>query len=164
MRGKMTKKMFILFLVVLIQVFTIKEIAYSQEAESCINKANLLEQIKCLTDRAVKIKDVAVCDRSKHVGVKYQCYAMYAEKVENWEICNRIPTDTKDLLDLKAICISDVAIKLMNKELCEKVDVQGFKDGCYMKIVESTGNKMLCEKISDPGMRSYCTGEPIYIK
>ena len=45
----MTKKMFILFLVVLIQVFTIKEIAYSREAEFCINKANLLEQIKCLT-------------------------------------------------------------------------------------------------------------------
>lgn len=59
---------------------------------------------------------------------------------------------------------SDVAIKLMNKDLCEKVDVQEFKDGCYMKIAESTGNKILCEKISDPGMRSYCTGEPIYIK
>ena len=60
--------------------------------------------------------------------------------------------------------ISDVAIKLMNKDLCEKVDVQGFKDGCYMKIVESTGNKILCDKTSDPGMRSYCTCEPIYIK
>jgi hypothetical protein len=52
----------------------------------------------------------------------------------------------------------------MKEELCEKVDVLGFKDGCYMKIAESTGNKTLCEKISDSGIKSLCTGEPIYIK
>ena len=158
------KKIFILLPVVIIQLLTIKQIAYSQVPESCIDKANVFEQIICLTDRAVELNDVAVCDRSKHVGVKYQCYAIFAEKVGNWKICNRIPTDNKDLLDLKSICISDVAKKINKEELCEKVEVQGFKDGCYMKIAESTDNKILCEKISDPGTKSFCTGEPIYIK
>jgi hypothetical protein len=158
------KNIFVIFPVVIIQLLTINQIAYTQETKSCIDKANVFEQIKCLTNRAVELKDVAVCDRSKHVGVKYQCYAIYAEKVGNWEICNRIPTDNKDLLNLKSICISDVAKKLMKEELCEKVDVLGFKDGCYMKIAESTGNKTLCEKISDSGIKSLCTGEPIYIK
>ena len=158
------KKIFVLFLVVIIQLLTINQIAYPQATESCIDKEDVFEQIKCLTDRAVELNDVAVCDRSKHVGVKYQCHAIYAEKVGNWEICNRIPTDNKDLLDLKSMCISDVAKKLMKEELCEKVDVLGFKDGCYMKIAESTDNKILCEKISDPGIKSLCTGEPIYIK
>ena len=158
------KKIFILFPVVIIQLLTINQIAYPQVTESCIDKADVFEQIKCLTDRAVELNDVAVCDRSKHVGVKYQCYAIYAEKAGNWEICNRIPTDNKDLLDLKSICISDVAKELLKEELCEKVDVLGFKDGCYMKIAESTDNKILCEKISDPGIKSLCTGEPIYLE
>lgn len=52
----------------------------------------------------------------------------------------------------------------MKEELCEKVDVLGFKNGCYMHIAESKDNKILCEKISSPGIESLCTGEPIYIK
>ena len=158
------KNIFVLFSVVIIQLLTINQIAYAQVTKPCMDKANVFEQIKCLTDRAVELKNVAVCDQSKHVGVKYQCYAIYAERVGNWEICNHIPTDNKDLLDLKSICISDVAKKMMKEELCEKVDVLSFKDGCYMKIAESTGNKILCEKISDPNVKSFCTGEPIYIK
>ena len=76
------KKIFILFPVVIMQLLTINQIAYPQVTESCIDKADVFEQIKCLTDQAVELNDVAVCDRSKHVGVKYQCYAIYAEKLE----------------------------------------------------------------------------------
>lgn len=158
------KRIVILFLVVIIQLLTTNHIAYPQASESCIDNTDVFEQIKCLADRAFELSDVAVCDRSKHTAVKYQCYAIYAEKAGNWEICNRIPTDNKDLMDLKSICISDVAEDLLKEDLCEKIDVLAFKDGCYMKIAESTDNKILCEEISDPGIKSLCTGDPTYIE
>lgn len=160
----MTRTIFAVLLVVMIQVLTIKQVAYPQENAQCTEKGNVFEQLRCLADQAVARRDVSVCDRSKHVGVKYQCYAIYAEKAEDWEICNRIPPKNKDFIDLRAICISDVAKKMKKEELCGKVTVQGFRDACYLKIAGSTGNKVLCKKILDPGTKSLCTGKPIYVK
>ena len=53
------------------KIFVLFPVAYPQGTEPCIDKPDVFEQIKCLTDRAVGLNDVSVCDRSKHVGVKY---------------------------------------------------------------------------------------------
>jgi hypothetical protein len=96
--------------------------------------------------------------------VRYQCYAIYAERRSNPDVCEEIPPKSADYIGLRDVCISDVAEKVGDFTLCEKVQTQGLRDSCYLKIFNKTGDTSLCEKIQDNGLKSGCTGKPVDIK
>jgi hypothetical protein len=131
--------------------------------EECLAQG-LIEQITCLSDLAAAKKDPSLCDAAKHEGVKYQCYAVAAEKLGDWKICFDIPREPDESLKLRDLCISDVAEKAGDAALCEKIQTRNFKDSCYLKVYGKTGDEALCEKIADPGLKSLCTGEPVLVK
>ncbi len=59
--------------------------AAAQESyPNCELVQNLFEQIECFSSLAVEKKDMAVCDGALHEGVRYQCYAVFAEKLGRW--------------------------------------------------------------------------------
>jgi hypothetical protein len=131
--------------------------------EECLSKG-ILDQIGCLSDLAAKKKDASVCDATPHEGVKYQCYAVAAEKLGDWKTCLEIPPKSKDHIELRDICISDVAEEKKDSTLCEKIKTGNFRDSCYLKVYRETGDSALCDRISDPGLKSSCTGEPVIVK
>lgn len=132
-------------------------------AEECFAQG-IIDQIRCLSDLAARKKDASVCDIASHEGVKYQCYAVAAEKLGDWETCLEIPPGSKEHIELRDICISDVAENDKDSDLCEEIRTRNFRDSCYLKIYQETGEDALCDKISDPGLKSLCTGEPVYVK
>ena len=136
----------------------------SKEIVTCADKTNVFKQLDCFVSLAIYNDDVKICDNTKHEGVKYQCYAMFAERTKNWNICKSIPNETNEHKDLRSVCISDVAEVVMNSTLCDNIETPGIKDSCYLKVFKKTKDPNICEKIKGSGLKSLCTGEPYYIE
>jgi len=132
--------------------------------KACGKKENLFDQILCYAALATKHDDFSICNAASHEGVRYQCYAIYAERRSNPDICEEIPPKSADHKALRDACISDVAKKIGDFTLCEKVQTQGLQDSCYWGIAKKTGDTSLCEKIQDNGLKSGCTGKPVDIE
>jgi hypothetical protein len=139
------------------------EVLYKPAA--CLEDRDLFEQITCLVDLAVDEEDVSICDAATHGGVRYQCYAMVAEKLANLDICGKIPSGAQgETGQLHDLCVSDVAVNLKDYELCQRIKTPGLRDGCYLQIYQQTDDMSLCEMIQDLGMKSLCTGKPYSAK
>jgi hypothetical protein len=130
----------------------------------CEDVKSVFERIECYVTLATDKDDPSVCGHSSHEGVKYQCYAILAERRGNRELCNIIPSRSPDYVELRDICISDVAKKTLSPLLCEGIQTVGLRDSCYAKIGQDSKDTTLCQKIRDPGLRSICSGEPIVVK
>lgn len=133
------------------------------KATPCAEIEDPFEQIDCYVTLATSSDDPSACNQAAHEGVKYQCYAILAERRSSTELCDAIPATSQDHRDLRDICISDVAKKVADPHLCERVQSAGLRDGCYSLIGQKTGNKALCEKIQDPGLKSLCSGESVIV-
>lgn len=129
----------------------------------CERVENVIERIECYADLATATNDRSVCGQSPDQGVAYQCLAIVAERRADVELCDLIPTHTTDHQQLKDACISDVAKKTLEPQLCERIVTVGLRDSCYAAIGRDTENRALCDKIRDPGLRSICTGEPVIV-
>jgi hypothetical protein len=133
------------------------------EKKVCEENESLLGQTLCLSSLATKQDDFLICNAASHEGVKYQCYAIYAERRSTPDVCEEIPPTSTEHKDLRDSCISDVAKDNGDFILCEKVQSQGLRDSCYWGIAKQTGDTALCEKIHDNGLKSDCTGKPVYV-
>jgi hypothetical protein len=132
---------------------------------ACLEDRDHFEQITCLSELAVAKEDVSICDAATNEGLRYQCYAMVAEKLRDLDICGKIPGDAAgETGQLRDLCVSDVAVNLKDYKLCEGIETPGFRDGCYLQIYQQTDDMSLCEMIQDPGMKSLCTGKPYSVK
>ena len=89
-------------------------------AGQCEATENVIERIECYVEFATDNDDPSVCGQSTDEGVKYQCYAIVAERRDSVELCDVIPSRSQDHQELKDICISDVAKKILNALLCEQ--------------------------------------------
>ena len=147
---------------VLAEEFSNADIALGKKA--CGKKKNLIDQTLCYAALATKHDDVSICNAASHEGVRYQCYAIYAERRSNPDVCEEIPSKSADHKGLRDACISDVAKKVGDFTLCEKVQTQGLRDSCYWGIAKKTGDTSLCEKIQDNRLKSGYTGKPVDIE
>ena len=136
----------------------------SLDEKTCGEKKNLIDQILCYAALATNLDDVSICDAASHEGVRYQCYAIYAERQSKPDVCEAIPLKSAELKGLRDVCISDVAKKVGDFTLCEKIKTQGLRDSCYLGVAKKTGDTSICEKIQDKGLKSTCTGKPVYIQ
>jgi hypothetical protein len=132
--------------------------------DGCAAHKNLFEQISCYAAGAKAADDPAPCDQAAHEGVRYQCYAIFAEYSASPDVCRRIPATTDEHRALIDACLSDVALRLHDPELCEQIVTSGLRDSCYLKLARELSERDLCVKIKDDGLRSSCTGEPVIIK
>ena len=132
--------------------------------DECASIKNSFEQISCYVNLAKKLNELAVCDKASHEGVRYQCYALFAEYSKSSEICHKIPRVTKEHLTLIDICLSDVALKASNPEICENINNSGLRDSCFFKLAKKSSDLTLCEKILDSGLKSGCTGKPVIVE
>lgn len=136
----------------------------TETSSQCEDTENLLERIECYATLATDEDDPSVCGRSSHEGVKYQCYAVLAERRGSKELCNEIPSRSPDHKKLRDVCISDVAAQTLSPILCEEIQTVGLRDSCYVKIGQQTKDTTLCQRIQDPGLRSLCTGQPVMVE
>jgi hypothetical protein len=74
----------------------IKKVAIATNDPSLCERTDLFTRIICYKDIAIKRDELSVCDMSTHEGVKYQCYAIYAEFKQDIDICSKIPTDDEE--------------------------------------------------------------------
>jgi len=130
----------------------------------CADVENVIDRTLCFADRAEAAGDLAPCDGADAEGVRFQCYAIYAERAETVEPCHRIPTDSEDGSDLRDACVSDVAKVTERAELCEEIVSHGLRDSCWLGVFRKTEDPALCDRIEDAGLRSACTGEPVYVE
>lgn len=130
----------------------------------CADIANAIERTLCFADRAVEAGSTSPCDEASGEGVRYQCYAVYAERVETVEPCRRIPTTSADLRDLRDVCVGDVAEVTGRAELCAEVAADGLRDSCWLSVYRQTGDRTLCDRIEDRALKSLCTDEPVRIE
>ena len=133
-------------------------------ADECASDKNLFEQISCYAAAAKATNDLAACDRASHDGVRYQCYAIFAEYAVSPDACRKIPSATGEHRSLIDGCLSDVARKARDPGLCDHIETSGLRDSCYLKLAKALGDPALCAKIQDTGLRSACTGEPVNLK
>lgn len=99
-----------------------------------------------------------------HEGVRFQCYAIFAEHTASPEVCHRIPSKTAEHLTLIDGCLSDVALKARNPNNCEAISTPGIRDSCYLKLAKNLGKQALCGKIQDNGLKSVCTSKPVIVE
>lgn len=130
----------------------------------CSDLENPVDRILCFADRATDESDARRCDDASSDAVRFQCYAVYAERVEDVAPCRDIPGGTEDLQGLRDVCIGDVAGVAGRAELCEEIVTAGLRDSCYLAVFRTTGDGELCGRIEDPGLRSACTDEPAYVQ
>jgi hypothetical protein len=167
------KNVFILLFLICFMFFIISNYVSADESSSadtsldektCGKKKNLIDQLLCYAALATKLDDVSICDAASHEGVRYQCYAIYAERRSKPDVCEAIPSKSAELKGLRDVCISDVAKKAGDFTLCAKIETQGLRDSCYLGVAKKTGDTSICEKIQDKGLKSGCTGKPVYVQ
>lgn len=117
---------------------------------------DLLERVGCFADLAVREGDLGGCDAAAHEGVKYQCYAVVAERQDDPLVCRKIPLATAEHLSLRDLCLSDIAKNRRDPEICSEVETVGFRDGCYFAVAEETSDLTLCTRINDDGLNRLC--------
>jgi len=129
--------------------------------DECASYENLFEQVSCYAAAAKTINDLAPCNQAVHEGVRYQCFAIFAEHSASPDICHKIPSKTDEHRSLIDVCLSDVALKAHNPNICESISTSGLRDSCYFNLAKELGKFALCEKINDDGLKSVCTGKPV---
>jgi len=136
----------------------------NNNSEECASYENLFEQISCYAAVAKKTNDLAPCDQAVHEGVRYQCYAIFAEHSASRAVCQKIPSKTQEHRSLIDVCLSDVALKANDPNICETIVTSGLRDSCYLKLANKLSKHALCEKIKDDGLKSVCTGKPVVVE
>lgn len=129
----------------------------------CSAVSGVLDRIVCYADLASEAGDRSRCDAAAEEGVRFQCYAIFAERTGDPEPCRAIPPRTQEFVDLRDVCLADVAPVIDSPELCEEIVAPGLKDSCYLNVFRETGDPGLCDLIEDPGLKSVCTGEPVMV-
>lgn len=130
----------------------------------CADLENPVDRILCFADRAADESDARRCDDALSDAIRYQCYAVFAERVKDVAPCRDIPRETEDLQGLRDACIGDVAAVAGQPGLCDEIMTAGLRDSCYVAVFRTTGDDELCGRIEDPVLRSTCTGEPAYVQ
>ena len=133
----------------------------STRSDRCEENENPFEQISCYVRVAEEAQDPEVCAEAVDSGVRLQCFAILAERMDRLELCDRITGASPDELNLKDLCVSDVALVRLEPELCARLKSQGLRDSCYMKIFRKNKDATLCERIRDIGLKSLCEAEPV---
>ena len=131
--------------------------------DECASYENLFEQISCYESAAKKIRDLAPCDQTVHEGVRYQCYTFFAEHSASPDVYQKIHSKTQEHRSLIDVCLSDVAQKANDPNICETIMNWGLRDSCYLKIANKLGKHALCEKIKDDGLKSVCNGKSVIV-
>ncbi len=106
---------------------------------------------KCLSDKAISLKDRNVCDLIP--SAKEYCLGSYGMNFNDVATCDLLSdnpgTQTKD------ICYEQVAKKINDSQVCEKLDAKGwYYRQCYGDAAFRTKDKSLCEKTAD--YKEYC--------
>jgi hypothetical protein len=148
----------------LLYLVTATSLGASVNIDDCASRKNLFKQISCYAAAAEASNDIAPCDQATDEGVRYQCYAIFAEHSSSPEVCSMIPVTTEEHRSLIDICLSDVAKKARNPSLCEKIVTPGLRDSCYLKLAIVAGDPALCAKIRDAGLKSTCSGKPVVVE
>ena len=123
----------------------------------------ILDRIMCFADLASEAGDRSRCDAAVEEGVRFQCYAIFAERAGDPEACRAIPPRSEEHVDLRDVCLADVAPVIESPELCKEIVAPGLSDSCYLNVFRKTGDPGLCDMIEDPGLKSLCTGEPVVV-
>ena len=151
-------------LLVLVMLVSGSALAQEKLKDGCVG-LNAYDELLCYVDLAVKLDEVNACDPL--AALKYQCYAIFAERKQDERICEKIPgadSGIEDIQELKDLCFSDVAKVKKDAAICGKIATGTFRDGCYLQVSKLAGDVAVCEKIVAAETRNWCKGQPVYIE
>jgi len=120
--------------------------------------------------------DTRLCDKITSSQFKDGCYYTIALIDNDSSLCNKI-LDNDLNMTCSAItksdsslcesvsefrrpdCYSDVASKLLDSNICKKIDVTIKMDICYLNIAQKTKSSTLCQAISNQTIQKVCLSQ-----
>lgn len=132
--------------------------------DECAVETSPIGQLTCYAAAAKATNATVPCDHAANEGVRYQCYAMFAEYAESPGVCHSIPATTAEHRSLADACLSDVARKARKPGICEYISAPGLRDSCYLKLALDLDDAALCAKVRDAGLNSTCSGKPVIVE
>ncbi|UCF20897.1 MAG: hypothetical protein JSU87_05700 [Gemmatimonadota bacterium] len=128
--------------------------------QGCEEIAKTFERVRCLVEFAAQQGDRGICNESQDEFVSYQCYGLYAQRMDDLDACELIPMDDPELATLRTGCITAIALKRDDVELCESFENQSNRDACHMRFARETGKREYCTKIINETLEQICMTEP----
>jgi len=121
----------------------------------------------CYKTLSIAISDPVLCEKIKNVrGFREDCYAAMAPGRGDPELCEKVVDSVSlrsncfedvathnldpaicDRMELPAYCIMNLAKKMRNSSVCERMKDEGYRDDCYKEMLRLTKDKSLCGKI-----------------
>ena len=137
--------------------------AQNGNTDACLGEGNAYDQLMCLVDLGEAERASAPCMAAANPGVRWQCVAIVAERIDDSGLCAEIPVDIPDGQELRDVCLSDIAEARASGALCADIATPGLKDSCYLGAVRAGADATLCGEIADAALKSACTGEPVTV-
>lgn len=135
--------------------------AQSGDTDACLDEDNAYNRLMCLVDLGETKDGSGPCMAAEDPGIRWQCVAIVAERIDRPGLCGEIPVDMEDGRELRDVCLSDIAEARADGALCADIETPGLRDSCYLKVVRAGADAALCEEIGDAALKSACTGEPV---
>lgn len=89
-----------------------------QTVKLCDKKTDPAERDRCFLSLALSTANVTLCDKLSTQKATYNCYGSVGMKLNDTEICKRVPGEDIDLMAIHDKCIMCVAFNLNNESLC----------------------------------------------
>ncbi len=124
--------------------------------QDCEGIAKTFDRIRCLGEFAAQQGDRQICAESEDEFVRYQCYGLYAQRKDDLDACDLIPLDDPELLILHTACVTEIAVKRDEVELCANLERQSSRDACYLRFAEVSREPEHCERVINPAIKRDC--------
>ena len=153
-------------LILIIGVLTISIVALvmvNRPAEPCMQfHPDSQNKDLCLADYAEQHKDPEICELIYREILREGCYHDIAVLTNNIELCKKMISLISEAA--RGLCFKTIAINLTDETICEYIDDEGQRSGCYWDMAELTKNKTICNKITPEKLREECIKQVEEIK
>ena len=159
----------ILIIIILIIALFIASIIFLQNyllsskilIPECDQIINLDWKDSCYHLIAQSQQNSEICKKISNQTIMQDCainidYIFYYDEENNFQ--NRLATEKEKIENRERFKEVWTAVALVegNESLCEKIDSEGLKYGCYTIMAQSKQDPLLCNKILDEDIRGFC--------
>jgi len=136
------------------------------DAKMCDKIEGLFPRSKCYKSVALRVNDSTICDRIEDNDVKDECYFFIANPQRNSSLCDKIKRVNKEACYIEVAVLSNDAklcdmigepnerlqcdaILQKNLTICEGIDDDNVRYGCYTTVAFALNDSSMCSNIKN---------------
>jgi hypothetical protein len=116
----------------------------------CTGIANKELQESCAQEVTIRNGNLTLCEMQNGSKAKDACYEKLSEIQKDLTICNMIEDNSQE-------CYATIAERLLNPEICERIDLWEQRENCILRVAETSKDDKLCLKLTGPDHWALCT-------